>query len=182
MGPRRVGRHVGGGAEPPEERAERIRRDAFREALSHWPTGVSILAVREDETGDDDAPGAIHALTVGAFIAVSIDPPLVLASLGGNASALPYLEPGVRFVISILGGDQKGLASRYADTLPVGPSPFPDSGPPRVAGSLASVVCEVTEMQSRGDHTLVFGAVLDATTNGGDSGLAYWRRGYHPLG
>lgn len=182
MGPRRVGRHVGGGQEPPEERVERIRKDAFREALSHWATGVSVLAVREGDTGDDAATGAIHALTVGAFIPVSIDPPLVLASLGANASALPYLETGTRFVVSILGGDQRGLASRYADTFPVGPSPFPESGPPRVAGSMASVVCEVTEMQPRGDHTLVFGAVVEARAEGGDTGLAYWRRSYHPLG
>lgn len=178
----RIGRHVGGGNEPPEERTERVRKDSFREALSYWTTGVSILAVREGDTGAGSATGSVHALTVGAFIPVSIDPPLILVSLGGNASALPYLEQGTRFVVSILAADQKGLASRYADTFPVGPAPFPDAGPPRVAGSLASLVCEVTEMIVRGDHTLVFGAVIETATGGGESALAYFRRGYHALG
>ncbi|MFP4623773.1 MAG: flavin reductase family protein [Gemmatimonadota bacterium] len=135
---------------------------------------MSILAVR--------ASGRVHALTLGSFIPVSIDPPLVLASLGPNASALPYLDEGTRFVISILGDGQKGLASRFADTFPVGPSPFPDEGDPLVEGSVAALVCEVTELLPRGDHTLVLGRVLDTRSGDADAALAYFRRGYHAVG
>lgn len=174
MGAERVGRHVSGGREPDHERVARERRDRLREALSYWATGVTILAVREE--------GRVHALTVSAFVPVSVEPPLVLASLGGNASALPYLEEGTRFTISLLAADQKGLASRYADTLPVGPSPFPESGPPLVQGSVAALECEVDEMLVRGDHTLVMGLVLEATTSGVDSVLAYFRRGFRTIG
>lgn len=176
MAPERVGKHVRGGSEPAGERSARERGEAFREALSFWVTGVTILAVREEESA------AVHALTVSAFMALSMEPPLVVASLGANASALPYLEPDTRYVISLLGDDQNGLASRYADTFPVGPSPFPADGPPRVNGSLASLICEVDEMLVRGDHTLVIGRVIDATTGTGESALAYYRRGYHAIG
>jgi flavin reductase (DIM6/NTAB) family NADH-FMN oxidoreductase RutF len=134
---------------------------------------VGILAVRD---GD-----AVHALTVGSFIPVSLDPPLVLASLGANAAALPYLEDGTRFVVSVLGADQKRLASRYADTFPVGPSPFPAEGDPRVDGCVASLVCELHEILVRGDHTLVIGRVVETSREDSDSGLAYYRRGYHAL-
>lgn len=177
MSPKRVGRHVGGGREPEDERAERERRDRLRDVLSLWPTGVSILAVRE---GGEAGP--VHALTVGSFIPVSIEPPLVLASLGANASALPYLDPGTRFTISILGDDQRGIAARYADTFPVGPSPFPGSGDPRVAGSVASLVCEVEELLLRGDHTLVIGRVAEAVASDADTALAYFQRRYHAIG
>lgn len=176
MVPERVGRHVRGGDEPEEERSEREWKDAFLEALSFWATGVTILAVRDTDSG------RVHALTVSAFMPVSIDPPLVVAALGANASALPYLEPGSRYAISLLRDDQKGLASRYADTLPVGPSPFPDEGPPRVRGSLASFVCQVEEMLVRGDHTLVFGKVIEAATGEAESALVYFRRGYRSVG
>lgn len=175
MTPDRVGRHVSGGREPEDERIERERQDALRDALSLWATGVTVLAVREATAG------TVRALTVSAFLPLSVAPPLVLASLGSNASALPYLEPGGEFVISILGDDQRGIASRYADTFPVGPSPFPDEGPPLVLGSIASLVCEVEEMLVRGDHTLVVGRVTDPRSTDAESALAYFRRGYRTV-
>lgn len=172
---RRVGTHISGGNEPEDERRERDRKAAFREALSHWATGVTILAVREGDTG------TVHALTVSAFMPVSMDPPLVLTGLGSNASALPYLEPGGRYAISILAGDQRGLASRFADTFPVGSSPFTAEGEPSVQGSVASLVCEVDEMLERGDHTLVLGKVIEAESQEVESALAYFRREYRVL-
>lgn len=175
MTPGRVGRHVSGGREPEEERVERQRTDALRDALSLWATGVTVLAVREG------AGGSVHALTVSAFLPVSVNPPMVLSSLGPNASALPYLDLGTEYVISILGDDQRGIASRYADNFPVGPSPFPETGPPRVRGSIASLVCEVDELLVRGDHTLVLGTVREARSTGAESALAYFRRGYRVL-
>lgn len=176
MTPERLGRHVSGGREPEEERARRQRRDALRDVLALWVTGVTVLAVREG------AHGTVHALTVSAFVPISVDPPLVLTSLGPNASALPYLDPGAGYVISILGDDQKGIASRYADTFPVGPSPFPEQGPPRVRGSIASLVCEVDEMLVRGDHTLVIGRVTEPESTEAESALLYFRRGYRNVG
>lgn len=173
--PRRVGKHISGGNEPEDERWERERNAAFREALSHWATGVTILAVREGDSG------RVHALTVSAFMPVSLDPPLVLSGLGSNASALPYLETGTRYVISILSEDQRDLASRYADTFPVGPSPFVTEGAPRVRESVASLVCDVDEMLVRGDHTLVLGKVIEAESQDGESVLAYFRRGYRVI-
>ena len=173
MTPDRVGKAVRGGDEPDEERTERERRDALRDALAAWPTGVSILAARADDR--------VHALTVGSFIPVSLQPPLVLASLGPNAAALPYLDPGTRFAISVLADHQKGLAARYADTFPVGPSPFPESGDPIVAGALAVFVCEVDELIERGDHTLVVGRVVGSSAREDGSALAYFRRTYHSV-
>ncbi len=178
---RRVGRHVGGGPEPEEERERRERDESLKEALSRWASGVSIVAVREDDAGPDDA-GAVHALTVSAFIPVTLDPPSVMVSLGPNASALPYLDPGTPFVINLLAMAQKGLASRYADTFPVGPSPFPEEGPPVIDGALASLVCEVEEMLQRGDHTLVIGRVVSAETGPETPALTYYRRDYHSVG
>jgi flavin reductase (DIM6/NTAB) family NADH-FMN oxidoreductase RutF len=135
---------------------------------------VTIVAVREAER--------IHALTVSAFVPLSLDPPLVLVSLGGNASALPYLEPGRPFAISVLGPDQRGLASRYADPFPVGPSPFPPSGPPVVAGALATFACVVDEVRPAGDHHVVTGRVEEVQAGSSGPALVYYRRGYHSAG
>lgn len=173
MSRKRIGRHIGGGPEPEDERQRRERADAVKEVFSRWASGVSILAVRDG--------GQVHALTVSAFIPISVDPPLVLASLGPNAAALPYLEPGTLFAISLLTAEQQAHASRYADTFPVGPSPFPEAGPPEVDGALASVVCAVEELLERGDHTLVIGAVETARTGPDEPPLIYFGRDYHSV-
>lgn len=171
MARKRVGRHLSGGDEPEEERERRERGESLREAWAHWVSGVSIVAVRDGET--------VHAVTVSAFLPLSAEPPLVAISLGAGASVLPFLDPETRFTVSILTADQKRLASRYADTFPVGPSPFQASGDPVVEGCLAWVTSRVEEQLQRGDHTLVIGRVVEAVTGGPDSALAYYRRDYH---
>jgi flavin reductase (DIM6/NTAB) family NADH-FMN oxidoreductase RutF len=170
---RRIGRHLEGGRVPEEDRARRQAQAEVREAYSRWASGVTIVAVRDRDR--------VHALTVSAFIPLSVEPPLVLVSLGANASALPYLEPGVRFAISVLGAGQSGLASRYADVFPVGPTPFPAAGPPVVDGSIAAFLCEVVEVREAGDHHLVTGAVVEARTREGLA-LGFYRREYRSIG
>lgn len=173
MSSRRIGRHVGGGPEPEEERRLRERADALKEAFSRWASGVTITAVREG--------GGVHALTASAFVPVSVEPPLVLVSLGPNASALPYLESGTEFAVSVLAASQRAHASRYADTFPVGPSPFPDEGPPVVEAALATLVCTVDDMWERGDHTLVIGRVDQVEAGPDEPALIYFRRSYHSV-
>lgn len=173
MNPRRIGRRVGGGPEPEEERRRRERTEALREAFSRWATGVTIVAVREG--------GKVHALTVSAFMPLSMEPPLVLISLGPNSAALPYLESGTPFGISLLTEAQQSHASRYADSFPVGPSPFSDEGPPVVEDALATLVCRVGDLMERGDHTLVIGRVDEAEVGSDEPALIYFRRSYHSV-
>lgn len=166
MDRKRIGKHVEGGAEPEPPGPERALADTLRESLAGWPAGVTIVAVRAD--------GRLHALTVSAFLTISLEPPTVLVSLGPNASAAPYLDPGVEFGVSLLAGDQKAIASRFADTFPVGPSPFVEDGPPLVKDALAGLVCDVEEVLVRGDHRLVIGAVREVRP-GRDGPALAWR-------
>lgn len=160
-----------GGREPDAGEVERTRvPEALRAALGGWPAGVTIVAVRAD--------GRIHALTVSAFLGLSLDPPAILLSLGPNAAAAPYLEPGVEFGVSLLAGDQKGIATRFADTFPVGPSPFPDEGAPLVSDALAGLVCSVEEVLVRWDNRLVIGAVREVRPGRDGAALAWRNRQY----
>lgn len=163
--PRRIGRHIGTGAGS----SRNAWRDALRDALACWATGVAIVAVREGER--------VYALTITAFMPLSLEPPLLAVGLGANAAVLPFLDPDRELVISILSGDQRGLASRYADSFPVGPSPFVAEGPPVVEGALASFVCRVEELLERGDHHLVIARVTEARNHPG-AALVYARREY----
>jgi flavin reductase (NADH) len=152
-----------------------VSAEAFKEALSHWATTVTIVAVRE--------ANRVHATTASSFAPVSADPPLIVVSLGANAQVLPWLEPGVTFVVSFLAEDQKRLASVFADSYPVGPSPFPEEGEPVVTGAMATLICSVNDVvPTESDAYLVLGRVESASHDDGKGPLLYQRRGYRKLG
>lgn len=147
--------------------------DEFREALSHWASGVALVASRED--------GRVVATTVSSFISLSLEPPLVLLALGANATILPFLQPGVRFGVSILAESQRRLATIYADSFPVGPDPFAAGSVPLVPDALVGLGCTVVETRSGGDHTILIAGVQDIVLAGGEQPLIRYRRRYHGL-
>lgn len=148
--------------------------DLFREALSHWASTVTLVAVR-------DGPN-VHAMTVSSFFPVSAQPPLVAISLGANARVLPWLKEGASFTVSFLSEDQNRLASVYADSFPVGPSPFPAEGDPVVQDSVAALACTVRDVhETEGATRLVIGRVEKIHAGSGGRPLLYQRRRYRRL-
>lgn len=159
MTERRIGGSIRAGSRDPAE--NEALRDRMREAMAHWASGVTVVAA-------SDGP-VIHAVTVTAFMSVSLDPPLVLVGLGGNASVLPALTPGERFGISILAESQRRLASMFTDPAPIGRDAFETADVPLVKNALVTLTCVVEERIYAGDHTLILAGV---TGVGGDTGQA----------
>jgi flavin reductase (DIM6/NTAB) family NADH-FMN oxidoreductase RutF len=150
-----------------------VAADEFRDALSRWASGVTIVACRVEER--------VVATTVSAFTSLSLDPPLVLIALGPNATVLPFLQPGASFGISILADDQRRLATIFADPMPVGPSPFREGGVPVIDAALVTLECTVREARRGGDHTLVIAAVDAIPRLAEAAPLVRFRRRYHVL-
>jgi hypothetical protein len=82
-------------------------RQEFRTALGMFATGVTIVTARS-------ASGELLGLTASSFNSVSLEPPLVLWSLGRSAASMAALSTGSHYAINILAADQKGLAERFA--------------------------------------------------------------------
>lgn len=159
-GPERPGRDAGPGPSEAD----------LREAYSRWASGVTVVAVRDG--------AAVYAITATAFLPVSLDPPLVLASVGVNATVLPFLEPGTTFGISILAADQRRLAGIFADTGPLARMHFPREGDPVLAHSLATFACTVERRHDEGDHVLVIGRVRRVSAGRDAPPLLFFRREY----
>ncbi len=160
----------------PEDREPggRASPDDFREALSRWVAGVAVIAVRE--------PDRVYATTVSSFTSVSADPPLVLISLGAGAQVLPFLSEGRRFTVSILSVGQRRLATVFADSFPVGPSPFPSQGDPFLEGSLAALACSVRTVVEAAMSRVVIASVEEARPGGEGEPLVHYGREYRMLG
>lgn len=145
--------------------------DRFREVLSNWAATVGVIAVRDPDDG------RIYGTTITSFTPVHADPPLVLVSLGAGAQALPFLQEDTRYVINLLAEGQSRIASVYADSYPVGPSPFPDDGPPVVEGALAALHCRVNSLVAVEEgNRLVLGWVEEADLDPDARPLLWHRR------
>lgn len=146
----------------------------LREALSQWASGVAILAATD---GED-----VEAITVTAFSAVSMDPPLVLVCVGLNSPILPTLLEARRFTVGFLAEDDRRTASYVAQRLPLDRPLFPEEGDPVMPGALATLVCRLWEEYPGGDHRILVGEVERVELGRDAAPLLYFRREYRGFG
>lgn len=167
--PRRVGRRavIMGKAD--------IDKEVFRRVMSHFPTGVTVVAAR-------DGDGEPYGLTVNSFTSVSLDPPLILVCIDHDSSSHDRLLEARTFTVSVLAADQAHIAARFSST----PSAerFRDlvwkggpTGDPVVEGAAACLACSLRETHTAGDHTIVVGHVEAMDARDVDA-LVFYRRRY----
>lgn len=147
--------------------------EELREALSHWASGVAVLAVSDGEE--------VEAITVTAFSAVSLDPPLVLVCVSEQSAILPMLLEERRFTVNVLGEDDRKLATTVAQRLPVPEPRFAAGRDPVLEGSVVSLVCGLWREHPGGDHRILVGEVERVEPGTGSGPLLYHRRAYRGL-
>lgn len=127
----------------------------LRRVGGHFATGVTVVTAEH--------AGATCGLTVNAFMTVSLEPPLVLVSIGTASRSLPCLEAAQRFGVSVLGEDQEAIARVFAgkddDKLARVAGRRGTTGVPLVDGAIAWLECRVDRRTPAGDHVLFLAAV-----------------------
>ena len=159
-----------------------ISSEKFREALRHFPAGVTIVTIKSPS---QEKP---HGLTVSAFASISPEPPLVMIAIDHRASGHEMLEmEGAVFAVNILSQDMSELSNRFAwikdeDRFAVGDWGTAVTGAPILQNALAWLDCTIYNRYEAGTHTIYIGLVqASATPNSGESPLIYWNRGYRYL-
>jgi 3-hydroxy-9,10-secoandrosta-1,3,5(10)-triene-9,17-dione monooxygenase reductase component len=130
----------------------------FRNALGQFATGVTIVTtVTED--------GEPAGLTANSFNSASIDPPLVLWSLGKSSSNLEAFTKAEFFAVNILSDAQQDLSNRFAtveegrfDGVVYRPGV---GGAPLLPGCAARFQCKTSYQYEGGDHIIFVGEVLE---------------------
>ena len=129
---------------------------AFRQTVGQFATGVTIITTEID--------GVIRALTVNAFTALSLDPPLVLFCVGKATKTGQLIHSAKGFAVNILRQEQQDLSTYFAGGWTHPPPPaftFVDwVGGPRLDDSAAAVGCSTHAIHDGGDHWIVVGKVL----------------------
>jgi len=155
-----------------------IDKNAFKEALRGWASGVTVVTSR--------AGAKIHGMTVSAFSSVSADPPLVLVCANRSSTTHGIIEEGGIFAVNILAEHQQEVSNLFSS------SEYEDSrldrvrwsegktGAPLIEEALACIECEVASAHHEGSHTIYIGRVEAVhTTNAAP--LLYYNGGYRSL-
>jgi flavin reductase (DIM6/NTAB) family NADH-FMN oxidoreductase RutF len=157
-----------------------VSSEAFRDALRHFPAGVTIVTIK---SGDE-----VHGLTVSAFASVSPEPPLILVAIDHRHYAYTLLEqPGATFAVNILAEQQADLSNRFAyvkdeNRFAVGDWQTAATGAPVLTDALAWLDCTVYSRHEAGTHTLYVGQVHASSVPHPDAPtLVYWNRQYRRL-
>lgn len=157
--------------------APTIDANHFRRACGQWATGVSIVT-----TADPD--GKPYGLTMNAVSSLSLDPPMFLVCVDKNSDTREPMLAGGNFCVNVLTTEQQDLSNRFAKK---GDDKFVDvewevsaSGAPRLASTLMSIACEVSEVFSGGDHDIICGTVCEIvqSTHAQAKPLLYYGGGY----
>lgn len=128
----------------------------LRNALGRFPTGVTVITTCTPG-------GKREGLTANSFSALSLDPPLVLWSLGRKANSLPSFVESGHFAINVLRAGQADVSHRFAtpgiDKFAGLNAAAGVGGSPLLPGVLASFECKVESTIEGGDHFLFVGRV-----------------------
>ena len=157
---------------------EPIDNDAFKRALRHWASGVTVVTAAAD--------GEIHGMTVSAFSSVSASPPLVLVCANRTSTTNDVIRAGGAFAVNILEAAQADISTRFAVAevetrfAETEWSPGP-TGLPLIKGALAHLECEVRSMHDEGSHTIFVGLVKRSSVFDGKP-LCYYDGGYAAIG
>ncbi|RMG95248.1 MAG: flavin reductase [Chloroflexi bacterium] len=159
-----------------------ITSEEFRNALRHFPSGVTIVTIK---AANSEVP---HGLTVSAFASVSPDPPLILVCIDERASGHALMQQeGTVFAVNILAEEQSELSNRFAwikdeDRFAVGDWETAVTGAPILKNALAWLDCTIYQRCRAGTHTIFIGEVQASSVPRPDEPpLIYWNRGYRRL-
>jgi flavin reductase (DIM6/NTAB) family NADH-FMN oxidoreductase RutF len=129
---------------------------AFRNALGHFATGVTIVTARSAE-------GIPAGVTINSFSSLSLDPPLVLWNLVKTAKSFPVFSVATHFSVHVLAAGQQALSELFASSSI---SIFDHiayvdglGNAPLLSGCAATFECAMERCLEGGDHKILIGRV-----------------------
>ncbi|WP_209125001.1 flavin reductase family protein [Alkalihalobacillus sp. BA299] len=126
----------------------------FRTAMGKFATGVTVITT--------EVEGEVHGMTANAFMSVSLDPKLVVISIGQKARILEKIQESGIFTVNILAADQQEMSMIFAGQIKNRKVTFDRlDNKPVLSGAVAQIACEVSAEHVEGDHTLFIGKVTD---------------------
>jgi len=134
----------------------------FRNALGQFPTGVTIITTVT-------ATGERLGMTISSFNSLSLDPPLVLFSIGRSAKSFAAWQKATHYAINVLSEGEEELSNQFA--RPLGEKWAGQSittgrtGMPLLPNAATIFECEAHARHDGGDHEIFVGHVIELHEN-----------------
>lgn len=150
--------------------ARSLTPDEFREVISHFASGVTVITALHD--------GRAYGTTASAVSSLSLEPPMLLICMNKQSETGRAVAATGKFGVNILAANQVELAERFArkggDKFAGVAVAAGKWGEPLFQDALATLECRVVEETSGGTH-FVFLAEVESGTARGGTPLAYFR-------
>ncbi|MBO6576710.1 MAG: flavin reductase family protein [Rhodothermales bacterium] len=156
-----------------------VTGDAIRAAMRRVPSAVTVVTVGGAEP---------RGITIGSFVTVSLEPPLVSFNVQRSARVHDLLLDSTRFAVHVLMEGQDRISEVFADPdldaeaqLTAGGAVLDEHGVPMLKECLVRFECRPEASFPAGDHTLVLGRVEKLSSRTSGHALLYLNRDYHHL-
>ncbi len=151
---------------------------SLRNSLGMFATGVTIVTAADEE-------GSPVGVTVSSFNSVSLDPPLILFSIGRSVRSLNVLRAASGYAVSVLSAGQTELSRRFAsqgiDKWTDLELEFGVVGAPFIPGAIACFECRPYAVYDGGDHEIFLGRVVRHHSHPTAPPLVFFGGGYRRL-
>jgi flavin reductase (DIM6/NTAB) family NADH-FMN oxidoreductase RutF len=156
-------------------------RARIRGLFGRFATGVTVVTARHGPL--------LAGMTANAIATISVDPPVLMASVSRKAETHRAIIGSHAFAVSVLADDQQELAECFAQPITASKlTRFCDAawheaetGSPILEGALAYYDCRLSVHHDGGDHAIFLGDVVAAGYREDARPLIYYASGYREL-
>jgi flavin reductase (DIM6/NTAB) family NADH-FMN oxidoreductase RutF len=157
------------------------QRTWLRTMMGRFATGVTVVAARHGPL--------LAGMTANAIASISIDPPLMMASVNQRAETHRAIIDSHAFAVSVLSVEQRALAECFAQPTTAAklhrfcdaPWHEAETGSPILDGAIAYFDCRLVERHQAGTHTIFIGEIVAAGFEEDVEPLLYYASGYRRL-
>ncbi len=134
----------------------------LRWMMGRFATGVTVVAARQGPF--------LSGMTANAIASISVDPPMMMASIGKRSETHTAIVGSHSFAISVLSATQRELAECFAQPVTAtklrrfcdAPWHEAETGSPILEGAIAFFDCRLVERYDGGDHSIFLGEIVAA--------------------
>ena len=152
---------------------KKVNTKNFKITLSKFTTGITVVCVKNNNS--------IYGKTVNSFNSLSLNPPMVLFSLGNYSSSIKQFSRTKFLSINILSTKQKNLSKNFASTTPKLENIKFIEGKNKtviIPNCIANLECKVIDKIKKGDHIIFICKILELQSNDKLKPLVYFNSKY----
>ena len=145
----------------------------FKKTLSKFSTGITVVCVKNNNS--------VYGKTVNSFNSLSLNPPMVLFSLGNYSSSIKKYSKSKFLSVNILSSKQKKLSDNFASRIPKLENIKFIEGKNKtviIPNCIANLECKLLDKIRKGDHIIFICEVLEIKYNNKLKPLIYFNSKY----